>query len=153
MKLNLWVKLFNRRLTLLPITIIEHYQDLILEVTKHIKQTNVVLDIGCSIKPQEFIKAKIHICCEPHAEYIEYIQSQNLNHERIYVIINSTWDIIKNFPSKSIDTIIFMDVIEHLHKKEGYKLIKHAERVARVQVILFTPICYLPQSHPNGKDA
>ena len=46
-----------------------------------------------------------------------------------------------------------MDVIEHLHKKEGYKLIKHAERVARVQVILFTPICYLPQSHPNGKDA
>ena len=137
----------------MPITIIEHYQDLILEVTKHIKQTNVVLDIGCGIKPQEFIKAKIHICCEPHAEYIEYIQSQNLNHERIYVIINSTWDIIKNFPSKSIDTIIFMDVIEHLHKKEGYKLIKHAERVARVQVILFTPIGYLPQSHPNGKDA
>lgn len=128
-------------------------EDLFPEAIKHIKQTDVVLDIGCGIHPQKYIKPKLHICCEPHAEYIEYFRKNNLQNDWVYVMINSTWDIIKSFPSKSIDTIIFTDVIEHLNKKEGYALIKHAERVARVQVILFTPIGYLPQSHPNGQDA
>jgi predicted SAM-dependent methyltransferase len=128
-------------------------EDLCPEAIKHIKQTDVVLDIGCGIYPQKYIKPKLHICCEPHAEYIEYVQKHNPHSDRVYVMINSTWDIIKSFPSKSVDTIIFTDVIEHLNKKDGYELIKHAERVARVQVILFTPLGYLPQCHPNGQDA
>jgi hypothetical protein len=137
----------------LPIIKIDKNEDLFPEAIKYIKQTDIVLDIGCGINPQKYITPKIHICCEPHTEYIEFVREHNLNCDRIYVMINSTWDIIKSFPSKSIDSIIFTDVIEHLEKKDGYELIKHAERVARVQVILFTPLGYLPQSHPNGKDA
>lgn len=132
---------------------IENRESLFPEAIKNFKQTDVVLDIGCGIHPQKYIKPKLHICCEPHAEYIEYVQKHTNHSDRVYVLINSTWDIIKSFPSNSIDTIIFTDVIEHLKKKDGHELIKHAERVARVQVILFTPLGYFPQSHPNGKDA
>jgi hypothetical protein len=69
------------------------------------------------------------------------------------VLINSTWDILKSLSSKSVDTIIFTDVIEHLSKSQGRKLLREAERVANVQVILFTPLGFLPQCHPDGKDA
>lgn len=96
---------------------IDNREDLFPVVIKHFKQTDVVLDIGCGIYPQKYIKPKLHICCEPHKEYIEYVRKHTLHSDRVYVMINSTWDIIKSFPSNSVDTIIFTDVIEHLKKK------------------------------------
>ncbi|MFC7373261.1 methyltransferase domain-containing protein [Fictibacillus iocasae] len=117
-----------------------------------IKQTNIILDIGCGIKPTPYIKPKLHICCEPYAEYLQHLK-QHAPKDREFVLINSTWDIIKHFPAQSVDTVIFTDVIEHLKKEEGKMLIKEAERVAKVQVILFTPLGFMPQQHPDGKDA
>ncbi|MGM0845712.1 MAG: class I SAM-dependent methyltransferase [Bacillota bacterium] len=137
----------------MPIEKVEKMQDLQKEVMKHIKETESVIDIGCGIKPQQFIKPKVHICIEPYAEYIDYVEKNLEIRDRVYIMLNTTWDILKQLPSNSVDTIIFTDVIEHLEKNEGIELILEAERVARVQVILFTPLGFLPQSHPNGKDA
>jgi hypothetical protein len=46
-----------------------------------------------------------------------------------------------------------VDIIEHLEKDEGMKLLKCTENIARSQVVIFTPYGILPQSHPDGKDA
>lgn len=51
----------------------------------------------------------------------------------------------KFYKAKSFDTVISIDVIEHLTKKESLKMIKEMERIARKKVILMTPRGYIDQ--------
>ena len=124
-------------------------------ITKKIKTVDIVLDIGCGIQPQKYIFPKTHICCEPYQEYVDKLVDQTNNSvDGEYVIIKATLEeAINIFPKKSVDTIFLLDVIEHLEKNIGLDLIKKIESIARKQVILFTPLGYMPQCHPDGVDA
>lgn len=44
------------------------------------------------------------------------------------------------FSPKSFDTVLCSQVLEHLEKKEGGKLVESLERIARLQVIISTPV-------------
>jgi hypothetical protein len=57
------------------------------------------------------------------------------------------------FPEKSVDTVFLVDVIEHLEKEEGRNLLALTEKIARKQVVVFTPLGFMPQHHEDGKDA
>lgn len=121
--------------------------------TKKILPVSSVLDIGCGIHPQDFILPKIHICCEPYGEYIQYLQ-EHYSYDDKYIFLQSTWDqILKVFPPKSIDTVFLIDVIEHLPKKEARKLLKLTEKIVRKQILIFTPLGFVPQFHSDGNDA
>jgi hypothetical protein len=124
-------------------------------IKKKIKKVNIVLDIGCGIRPQDLIIPSVHICCEPFLDYIKSLKSQNNNVKKpFYIFLNATWDqCIKILPEKSVDSIFLLDVIEHLNKDEGKELLKYSEKIAREQLIIFTPLGYIPQHHINGKDA
>lgn len=55
------------------------------------------------------------------------------------------------FREKSFDTVIALDFIEHLSKNKGEKFLNRVEKLARKQVIIFTPNGYLPQAdHKSG---
>ena len=45
-----------------------------------------------------------------------------------------------------------LDFIEHLTKGEGFDFLAQAERVARRQVVLFTPLGYFPQSYEDADE-
>ncbi|GAG79676.1 unnamed protein product, partial [marine sediment metagenome] len=47
--------------------------------------------------------------------------------------------ILDLFSEKSFDVVTVTDVIEHLTREEGIKLIEDAEKLARKKVIFFTP--------------
>jgi SAM-dependent methyltransferase len=47
------------------------------------------------------------------------------------------------FQEKSFDVVIMLQLIEHLTKENGLKLIADAEKIARKQVILATPVGFL----------
>jgi hypothetical protein len=61
---------------------------------------------------------------------------------------------------RSVDTVLALDVIEHLPKADGYKLIQEMERLARRKVVIVTPNGFSPkaeledgnplQSHRSG---
>ena len=53
------------------------------------------------------------------------------------------------FREKSFDTVLCLNLVEHLKKKEGIMLINEVERIARKQVILYLPVGYLPQPHKD----
>jgi ubiquinone/menaquinone biosynthesis C-methylase UbiE len=53
------------------------------------------------------------------------------------------------FRDKSADTILCCDVIEHLRKSEGLKLIQEMERVARRRIIVTTPSPRIVFSNPE----
>jgi hypothetical protein len=119
-----------------------------------IKSTNTILDIGCGIRPQPFINPIVHICAEPFEQYVEQLQEIAKNNlDRNYIIIKSTWDgIIELLPENSVDTIFILDVIEHIEKEKGEKLLKATEKIAKKQIVIFTPLGFLPQENSGKKD-
>lgn len=133
---------------------------LIAAIRKIIKPVQVVLDIGCGIQPQNYVTPLVHICCEPFGEYIEYLQREIYERKKInmidrnYVFINASWsEMAKYIPERSVDTVFLLDVIEHLDKAQGRELLAWAEKIARCQVVVFTPLGFVKQEHPDGKDA
>jgi predicted SAM-dependent methyltransferase len=124
-------------------------------VISKLEQVDVVLDIGCGIMPQRYIRPLVHICCEPFVQYVDHLMDKVKNeYDRNYVVIHANWaEAVKLFPPKSVDTVILVDVIEHLEKEEALRLLKETEKLVRRQLAIFTPIGFLPQSHPDGKDA
>lgn len=124
-------------------------------VGKKIPDVEVVLDLGPGICPQPFIKKPyVHICVEAHRPYVERLK-RDVAGDPKYVFINAPWDeVISTFPDKSVDTVFALDFIEHLEKAEGIRMLREAERVARCQVIVYTPLGFFPQSYddPNKPD-
>ncbi|OGU01733.1 MAG: hypothetical protein A2085_11635 [Gemmatimonadetes bacterium GWC2_71_10] len=55
-------------------------------------------------------------------------------------------DIGSHFAPRSYDCVLASDVIEHLEKEEGMRLIEAMERIARRKVVIFTPNGFLPQA-------
>ena len=123
--------------------------------TEKIENVGIVLDIGCGIKPQNYILPRVHICCEPFEEYRNVLQNiATQQTDRNFVVLNCDWrEAIKVFPPKSVDTIFLLDVVEHLDKEEGEELLRITESISRRQIIIFTPLGYMPQEHPDGIDA
>lgn len=132
-------------------------EDLTAAAVHAMGSADVVLDIGCGIMPQGYVLPQVHICCEPYHEYVKHLQEKvaafNLK-DRNYLILNMGWDdVVKYFPAKSVDTVFLIDVVEHLEKEDGKKLLAATENIARKQIVIFTPWGLMPQHHEDGKDA
>jgi hypothetical protein len=114
-----------------------------------------ILDIGCGIVPQFYLIPTVHICCEPFEQYLDVLRKKVMDKpDRIYTFLNIGWEqAVELFPEKSVDTIFICDVIEHLEKEEGRRLLEKTVPIARKQVVIFTPLGFMPQHHTDGKDA
>jgi hypothetical protein len=128
---------------------------LIPTVVSRLEPVNLVLDIGCGIMPQKYIRPLVHICCEPFGQYVEHLQKKIKNeYDRSYVVIKATWrEAVKIFPPRSVDSVFLVDIIEHLEKEEALGLLRETEALVRRQIAVFTPLGFFPQHHPDGKDA
>ncbi len=115
-----------------------------------IQAASVVLDIGCGIRPQSLIRANVHVCVEPSAEYVQLLK-QNLKGSSILVVPLPALEALIALPDRSIDSIFLIDVIEHMPKEVGLEVLKECKRVSRCQVIVFTPLGFMPQHIHAGQ--
>jgi hypothetical protein len=121
-------------------------EDLLHEAAKHIHGVPVVLDIGCGIRPQSFFRPDVHLCLDPHQEYLDHIQANSQPAARNLVTIKGGWDVAPIlFPKGSVDSIFLLDVIEHVEKETAMSLLKAVEGLCREQIVIFTPLGFLPQ--------
>jgi hypothetical protein len=129
-------------------------QTLISAVTSKIKQVKLVLDIGCGIKPQKYIRPEIQICWDPFAPYLEHLQTALAGKTSpLYIYVNAGWaEAVELLPPRSVDTIFLLDVVEHLEKTQGLQLLERTKPLVRQQVVVFTPLGFLPQHSLDGKD-
>ncbi len=67
--------------------------------------------------------------------YLEICKKQMIHDELVHADIRRL-----PFKSKSFDIVLLMQVLEHLEKADGEKLIEAMEDIARMQVIISTPV-------------
>lgn len=112
-----------------------------------------VLDLGCGKEsPIKYFSNKLNhsLGVDNYKPYIELSRAQNIHTD--YLLSNVLYA-CKKFSDNSFACVIALDLIEHLNKSEGLKLIKEMERIAKKKVIIYTPNGFLKQCiFDNNKD-
>lgn len=109
-----------------------------------------VLDVGCGFSP---LLRQLGVS---HAAGIEGYQpafekaQQLKTHDEI--VLGDVRELSRHFKEGQFDACIAMDVIEHLPKEDGLRLMRDMERIAKKRVIFFTPNGFLPQRHSVNSD-
>lgn len=121
-------------------------------ITSLLKPVKECLDIGCGIRPQTFlVPSYMHHICDPHEPYLEIAKTKRLRDGNINV---ASWEGVLNlYQSNSVDTVFLLDVIEHLEKEQGEKLLQATVDLATTQVLIFTPYGFMEQKLLIGPDA
>ena len=110
-------------------------------VQKELKDCQIVLDLGCGpsspIKNAKNIKYSVGV--EIFKPYLNLSKKQKIHNKYIQKNILDL-----DFPKNSFDAVVLIEVLEHISKKDGYKLLKLANKWAKKKVILSTPNNYFP---------
>ena len=111
---------------------------------KRLLPTDLVVDLGSGVRPNFFIGQQLTICVELFEPYLKYLQN-TLSGERVITIKEDVLSFLKRQPSRSIETIVVTDLIEHLSKEDGELLIQEIERTVQKQALIVTPKGFMPQ--------
>lgn len=125
--------------------------ELLAAVEKTVKETEVVADVGCGIVPMNYFRPKLHLMVEPWQEYTDILAYRHSGDKSVIIIRAGALEALHQLGDKSVDSIFLLDVIEHLEKEEGRKIIIESERVAREQIMIFTPLGFMPQHMENSQ--
>lgn len=109
-----------------------------------------LLDVGCgSASPIRFLSRRL-----PHTTGLDAFapaveSSRALGIHDDYAV-SPLANLDSAFGAKTFDAVATLDVIEHLRKPDGHKLLADMERVARKRVIVFTTNGFVPQPAHSG---
>lgn len=109
-----------------------------------------VLEVGCGKSPNLlWIGVKNSVGIDGFEPYLEVARAEKL-HEKL--VLGDVRELEKYFRSGQFDVVIALDVIEHLTKEDGLRMLKSMEAVARQKVVIFTPSGFLPQHSFENND-
>ena len=111
--------------------------------------TENILDIGCADGDMmSFINNRHSFCTvgmDIHKPYLLQAK-RSLTHSHYFL-----GDAGKlPFKDKCFDAVLLLEIIEHLEFNEGKRAIEEAERVARTEVIISTPVAFTKQEAYSG---
>lgn len=114
---------------------------------RELRDCKSVLDLGCGpsspIKYCQNIQYSVGV--EAFTPYLEESERRKIHTRYLNQRIEEV-----NFPPKSFDAVIMIEVLEHLSKKEGLKLLKKVEKWAKKKVVVTTPNGYFPVEEVDG---
>ena len=109
-----------------------------------------VLDVGCGSSPvMRQIGLPRLVGIEGYEPAIEQARRLNTHDE---IVQGDVRELARYFRPGQFDACVGLDVIEHLAKEDGLKMMKAMETIAAKKVILFTPCGFLPQRHAANDD-
>lgn len=93
-----------------------------------------VLDLGCAnSSPLRYFTVSYSVGVDIHKKYLKESKRLKIHSAYICADIRNT-----QFRENSFDVVLALDVLEHLSKKEGCRLIENMERWTKRKVIIFT---------------
>jgi hypothetical protein len=113
----------------------------LLRKVPQMRKCDVILDIGAGVRPMSLYRPKRHICVEPCATYCEVLRGAG------YEVWQETAEEALSRKPKDIGAIYLLDVIEHMEKDEGLRVLQLAQAVAQEQIVVYTPLGFMKQTH------
>ncbi len=108
-----------------------------------LKHCHSILDVGCGANsPLSLLEGKDLFGIDLYKKNLQKAKKNKTHNKFLYM---NARNIGKKFKEKSFDAVICLDLIEHLGKDDGVKLVKDAERLAKKKVIIFTTNGFLSQ--------
>lgn len=119
---------------------------------KELKDCSSVLDLGCGPhSPLGRIKHELKpdLYSVGVDDFDPYLEKNKLEQIHTKYVKSNIFDI--DFPEKSFDCIILMDVIEHFEKEDFLKLLPKLEKISK-KIIIMTPNGFVPQEEYDGNE-
>jgi len=134
-------KLVHHPILLLIVSNIFHFS--FSHLMRELEDSNSVLDLGCGKNsPLALISDRFYsVGVELFRPYL--CQSKRNKIHDDYVLGDIA---LVSFREKSFDSVLLLDVLEHLDKQKGGRLLSAIEKVAKKKVIITTPTHFLHQS-------
>jgi ubiquinone/menaquinone biosynthesis C-methylase UbiE len=108
---------------------------------KELRGCESVLDMGCgSDSPIQNCNVKFSLGVELFDPYLAESKKKKIHTEYLKADIKSV-----EFKPKSFDCVMCLEVLEHMTKEEGLKLIEKMKKWARKKVIITTPNTFVWQ--------
>lgn len=121
------------------------FPDLVEELKSSLKDCYSVLDLGCGkSSPIQHLNLGFTMGIDVYEPYLRESKEKGIHDQYLKTDV---LDIDKQIKEKSFDAVIMIDLIEHLSKEDGAKLIRKAERIAEKKVIVFTPNGFSEKIH------
>ncbi len=104
------------------------------------KSAESILDVGCGQGlPMQMINVRMNVVksigVDIYEPYIKEGKKRKIHTEYIKADIRKF-----SFKDKSVDVVMGLQVLEHLDKRDSWKLLEKMEKIARKQVIVSMPI-------------
>jgi len=113
------------------------------------KNSEIILDVGCGKgEPMKFINRHGKFKVVGIDIFKPYLLEAKETKVYKYLVLGNAVSL--PFKNKSFDTVICMEVLEHLEKQDGERLLDELERVARRQILLSTPVGRYEQHSYDG---
>jgi ubiquinone/menaquinone biosynthesis C-methylase UbiE len=114
--------------------------------------TKTILDVACGPSwPMKLLRQKFKfdkvVGVDLYEPYIAKAREEGVHDE---YVIRDVRDL--PFEDKSFDTVLALQIIEHLEKEEAWKMIDNLERIAKKQVIIATPIGEMYHPDEDGNE-
>lgn len=121
-----------------------------LAIRSALRDCQSVLDVGCGASPaMRQLGVPLVVGIDGYKPSVEMAKQLNTHDEMIHGDVR---ELDRHFHPKQFDACVALDVIEHLTKSDGIKLMEDMERVATKKVVFFTPCGFLPQRHADNDD-
>ena len=116
-------------------------------LSDQVKTSESVLDLGCGrnspIKRVPEIGYSVGV--DGYRPYLLQSKREKAHGDYVLASLNH-----QCFRPRSFQTVVLLDVLEHLTKSDGYKIIEEMEKLATDKVVLFTPNGFLNQEDYEG---
>lgn len=109
---------------------------------RELKDCATVLDLGCGpSSPLQYCRnVKYSVGVEAFDDYLKKSKKQKIHSKYIKSRIEDL-----EFPDKSFDAVIMIEVLEHLPTKTGVKMLSKAEKWAKKKLIVSSPNGFVAQ--------